>query len=90
MPLDPEKKREIIASFARDGEDTGSSEVQIALLSGRIDQLTEHLKAHPKDHHSRRGLYMMVGQRRRLMNYLRRKDHQRFREVVERLGIRSH
>lgn len=90
MPLDPEKKREIIAAFARDGEDTGSSEVQIALLSGRIDQLTEHLKAHPKDHHSRRGLYMMVGQRRRLMNYLRRKDHQRFREVVERLGIRSH
>ena len=89
MALDGAKKKEIIAQFGRGAEDTGSTEVQIALLSERIRQLTEHLQAHPKDHHSRRGLYLMVGQRRRLMNYLRRKSPARFREVTDRLGIRT-
>ena len=89
MPLAGEKKREIVASYGRGSEDTGSTEVQIALLTGRITQLTEHLRAHPKDHHSRRGLFKMVGQRRRLMAYLRRHDVPKFRSVTERLGIRT-
>ncbi len=89
MPLASEKKQDIIRTFGRAESDTGSSEVQIALLSARIQQLTEHLQAHPKDFHSRRGLYMMVGQRRRLLNYVRKHDLAKFRELVERLGIRS-
>lgn len=89
LPLDSAKKKEIVADFGAGEQDTGSTEVQIALLSERIRQLTDHLRVHSKDHHSRRGLYMMVGQRRRLMNYLRRKDAAKFREVAERLGIRT-
>jgi small subunit ribosomal protein S15 len=88
LALDRARKAEIISQFARSPNDTGSSEVQIALLTERIQQLTEHLRLHPKDHHSRRGLYKMVGERRRLMNYLRRRDLARFREVTTRLGIR--
>ena len=88
MALDTAEKAELIHSYGRRPEDTGSSEVQIALLSERINQLTEHLRAHAKDHHSRRGLYKMVGERRRLMNYLRRHDLPKFREVTAKLGIR--
>ncbi len=88
LALDSVRKTEIIAEFGRQPGDTGSSEVQIALLTERIQQLTEHLRIHSKDHHSRRGLYMMVGDRRRLMNYLRREDLPRFREVTSKLGIR--
>ncbi|MBX6350408.1 MAG: 30S ribosomal protein S15 [Clostridia bacterium] len=86
--LGTEKKREIIAGYRLHERDTGSPEVQIALLTERISQLTEHLRVHPKDHHSRRGLFKMVGQRRRLLNYLRANDVERFRQVTERLGIR--
>ncbi len=89
MPLASEKKQEIVRTFGRAEGDTGSSEVQIALLSARIQQLTEHLQTHSKDFHSRRGLYMMVGQRRRLLNYVRKHDVAKFRELVERLGIRA-
>jgi small subunit ribosomal protein S15 len=88
LALAIDKKQEIISSYRIHPEDTGSPEVQIALLTERINGLTEHLKEHAKDHHSRRGLYKMVGQRRRLLNYLRDKDIERFRAVVERLGIR--
>jgi small subunit ribosomal protein S15 len=82
------KKAEIMAQFKQHDNDTGSPEVQIALLTARINQLTEHLKEHKKDHHSRRGLLMMVGQRRRLLNYLSKKDITRYREVVAKLGLR--
>lgn len=87
--LDVQKKQEIISEFRRHGTDTGSPEVQIALLTERINQLTEHLRLHRKDFHSRRGLMKMVGQRRRLLNYLKAKDNRRFNEVVDRLGIRA-
>jgi small subunit ribosomal protein S15 len=83
-----EKKSEIVGEFRHHDSDTGSPEVQIALLTARINQLTEHLKEHKKDHHSRRGLLMMVGQRRRLLNYLTTKDITRYREVVAKLGLR--
>ncbi len=89
MPLASVKKLEIVGEFGRDAQDTGSTAVQIALLTARITQLTEHLRAHPKDHHSRRGLFKMVGQRRRLMNYLRRRDVPKWRSVTEQLGIRT-
>ena len=89
MALLSEKKTEIVGAFGRNAADTGSAEVQIALLTERITQLTEHLRSHPKDHHSRRGLYKMVGQRRRLMNYLRRRDLPKFRAITEKLGIRT-
>ena len=88
MTLVKEKKTEIVGDYRKHDNDTGSPEVQIALLSARINQLTEHLKEHKKDHHSRRGLLMMVGQRRRLLNYLTNKDITRYREVVARLGLR--
>lgn len=78
----------IIEQFGTHATDTGSPEVQIALLSGRIDHLTEHLKTHPKDHHSRRGLLMLVGRRRRLLDYLRAQDVERYRAVIARLGLR--
>ncbi|MFQ5809541.1 MAG: 30S ribosomal protein S15 [Armatimonadota bacterium] len=81
-------KQGIIQDYQRHGSDTGSPEVQIALLTGRIDHLTEHLQRHRKDHHSRRGLLKMVGQRRRLLRYLRSADIQRYREVGQRLGLR--
>lgn len=83
-----ERKTDIIGEYKQHDGDTGSPEVQVALLTARINHLTEHLKEHKKDHHSRRGLLMMVGQRRRLLNYLIGKDINRYREVVARLGLR--
>ena len=88
MPLAKEQKDTIIADFRTRDVDTGSSEVQIALLSARISYLTEHFKTHKKDHHSRRGLLKLVGRRRRLLDYLRRQDHERYQRVITRLGIR--
>lgn len=88
MALEKEKKQEIIKRFQRHEQDTGSPEVQIAILTERINSLTEHLKIHRKDHHSRRGLLKMVGQRRRLLNYLRENDVERYRRLVEALGLR--
>lgn len=89
MALVRERKSEIIEDFKTHGTDTGSPEVQVALLTAQINQLNEHLKIHKKDHHSRRGLMMMVGRRRRLLNYLSGKDIERYRALVGRLGIRS-
>jgi len=89
LTLDVEKKKEIIEKHRRHDKDTGSPEVQIAVLSARIDDLTEHLKAHKKDHHSRRGLLKMVGQRRALLDYLRAQDVSRYREIVAKLGLRK-
>lgn len=83
-----ENKDEVIREFATAEGDTGSSEVQIALLTRRIEHLTEHLRTHHKDHHSRRGLLQLVGQRRRLLNYLQRSDIERYRSLIRRLGIR--
>ena len=84
-----EDKKDIIARFSRKENDTGSPEVQIALLTARINHLTEHLKTHKKDHHSRRGLLKMVGHRRNLLNYLMRKDITRYRTVLEKFGLRK-
>ncbi len=84
-----ERKQEIINQFKREENDTGSSEVQIALLTERINELTEHLKVHTKDNHSRRGLLQMVGKRRNLLNYLAKKDLNKYREVVEKLNLRK-
>lgn len=84
-----ERKQQIINEYRRDEKDTGSSEVQIALLTERINELTEHLKVHKKDNHSRRGLLKMVGKRRNLLNYLAKKDVNRYREIVEKLGLRK-
>jgi len=83
-----DKKQEIITSFKRHDSDTGSPEVQIAILTERIIYLTEHFKVHKKDHHSRRGLLKIVGQRRRLLDYLKKKDVERYRSIIEKLGIR--
>lgn len=88
MPLAAEAKRAIIADHRTHESDTGSPEVQVALLTARISYLTEHLKVHKKDHHSRRGLLMLVGQRRRLLNYLSSKDIERYRALVNKLGLR--
>ena len=88
MPLDSEVKEEIIAAHATGEGDTGSPEVQIALLSRRINDLTEHLKVHKHDHHSRRGLLLLVGRRRRLLQYLTREDINRYRALIEKLGLR--
>ena len=88
MSLTVEAKREIVTKFGRDESDTGSTSVQIALLSARIAELTEHLREHKKDHHSRRGLLMLVGQRRRLLNYLRKSDLDGYRELIKELGLR--
>ena len=84
-----EKKQEIIKNFRRDDKDTGSSEVQIALLTERINELTEHLKVHKKDNHSRRGLLKMVGKRRNLLNYLAKKDEATYKELIQKLGLRK-
>ncbi len=84
-----ERKQEIIETFKRDEKDTGSPEVQIALLTERINELTEHLKIHTKDNHSRRGLLKMVGKRRNLLNYLFRKDEERYKAIVEKLNLRK-
>lgn len=88
MSLAGARKREIIQSNARTPNDSGSAEVQIALMSARIDELTEHFKSHVKDHHSRRGLLRLVGKRRRLLEYLRSTDFARYRSLIEKLGIR--
>ena len=84
-----ERKQEVINAFKREENDTGSSEVQIALLTERINELTEHLKVHKKDNHSRRGLLKMFGKRRNLLNYLVKKDVNRYRAIVEKLGLRK-
>ena len=84
-----ERKQEIINTYKREENDTGSPEVQIALLTERISELTEHLKAHPKDNHSRRGLLKMVGKRRNLLNYLSKKDIQRYRDIAQKLSLRK-
>jgi len=89
MPLEKDVKSEIIATYKRGDNDTGSTEVQVALLTQRIRDLTEHLKIHTKDHHTRRGLLQMVGQRRRLLNYLKKSDIERYRKVIADLGIRG-
>ena len=88
MPLTKEKKAELASKHGRKDDDTGSAEVQIALLTERINELTEHLRTHKKDHHSRRGLLMLVGQRRRLLNYLNRHNVDRYRQLVQELGLR--
>ena len=87
--ISKEMKSEIIEKYKRDEKDTGSPEVQIALLTERINELTEHLKVHVKDNHSRRGLLKMVGKRRNLLNYLAKRDVQRYRDIVEKLGLRK-
>ncbi len=87
--ISKEKKQQIIAEFGRTPEDTGSPEVQIALLTQRISELTEHLKSNKKDHHSRRGLLKMVGQRRGLLEYLKKTDLEGYRKLIERLGLRK-
>ena len=84
-----ERKAEILTTYARKEKDTGSAEVQIALLTERINELTEHLKVHKKDNHSRRGLLKMVGKRRNLLNYLAKKDENAYKELVEKLGLRK-
>ena len=87
--ISKELKSQIIEKYKRDENDTGSPEVQIAILSERINELTEHLKVHKKDNHSRRGLLKMVGKRRNLLNYLAKKDVNRYREIVAKLGLRK-
>ena len=89
MPQAREAKTQVIQDYRLHDNDTGSPEVQIALLTTRINQLTDHFKTHDKDHHSRRGLLKLVGQRRRLLDYLKRKDASRYRNAIERLGIRK-
>jgi len=86
--LTSENKKDLIGRFKLHEKDTGSPEVQVALLTHRISYLTEHLKTHKKDHHSRRGLLMLVGRRRRLLNYVKGKDIQRYRTIIENLGLR--
>lgn len=87
--ISKEKKAAIIKEYERTPGDTGSPEVQIAILTARIQELTEHLKENQKDHHSRRGMYMMIGQRRGLLDYLKKKDIERYRALIEKLGIRK-
>ncbi|HIM14807.1 MAG TPA: 30S ribosomal protein S15 [Acidobacteria bacterium] len=89
MTLPREPKTDVIGSYQTHDKDTGSPEVQVALLSGRISYLTEHFKIHAKDHHSRRGLLKLVGQRRRLLDYLKHKDSKRYSDLIQRLGIRK-
>src|SRR5262245_51802896 len=88
MPLTKDRKQELIGKYGRSGDDTGSAEVQVALLTERINELTEHLRTHSKDHHSRRGLLKMVGKRRRLLRYLESNDLERYRSLVAELGLR--
>jgi small subunit ribosomal protein S15 len=89
MTLTAEEKREIAGQFGKNDQDTGTTEVQVALLTRRINQLTEHLRTHKHDHHSRRGLLMLVGRRRRFLNYLQRSDLDRYRALVRELGLRK-
>jgi small subunit ribosomal protein S15 len=86
--MTPEEKREIVGKFGKDENDTGATEVQIALLTRRINHLTDHLREHKHDHHSRRGLLMLVGQRRRFLNYLQKKDLEGYRALIKELGLR--
>ena len=88
MSVTAERKTELVCEYATKKGDTGSPEVQVAILSERIKNLTEHFKGHIKDHHSRRGLLKMVSQRRRLLDYLKRKDEQRYEKLIDRLGLR--
>jgi small subunit ribosomal protein S15 len=88
VPLTKEQKAEIASKYGRGSNDTGSAEVQIAILTASINQLTDHLKVHKKDHHSRRGLLLQVGQRRRLLSYLQKKDIERYRSLIGELGLR--
>ena len=88
MTVTSERKRELVGKFGRSDEDTGSAEVQVALLTERINELTQHLRSHSKDHHSRRGLLMLVGKRRRLLNYLQRSDVDRYRALIADLNLR--
>ncbi len=88
MTLTSERKQELISRFGESPGDTGKAEVQVALLTERINSLTEHLRAHSKDHHSRRGLLMLVGRRRRFLNYLQRTDLERYRSLIRELGLR--
>ncbi|HUX88491.1 MAG TPA: 30S ribosomal protein S15 [Chloroflexota bacterium] len=89
MPLDKSQKAAIITEYRTHGADTGSPEVQVAILTERINQLIEHMKIHKKDHHSQRGLLMLVGQRRRHLRYLTREDPARYRQIIDRLGLRK-
>ncbi|MBV9464530.1 MAG: 30S ribosomal protein S15 [Solirubrobacterales bacterium] len=89
MTVTQERKQELVQQFGSEASDTGRTEVQIALLTERINGLTEHLRAHRKDHHSRRGLLMLVGRRRRFLNYLQRTDLERYRTLVRELGLRK-
>ena len=89
MSLTKDKKQDVIKEFGRTETDTGSAEVQIALLTRRIEDLTGHFKSNPKDHNSRRGLLKMVGQRRKLLNYLKRKDIEKYREILDKLSLRK-
>ena len=86
--MTPEAKREIVQRFGKDENDTGATEVQVALLTQRINHLTEHLREHKHDHHSRRGLLLLVGRRRRLLDYLKKVDIERYRSLIQRLGLR--
>ena len=88
MTLTQERKQEIVTQFGTDGNDTGNTRVQVALLTARINDLTEHLRTHKKDHHSRRGLLMLVGQRRRLLRYMQKKDLDGYRNLIRELGLR--
>jgi small subunit ribosomal protein S15 len=89
MPLEPGAKERVISEYRQHASDTGSPEVQVALLTQRITYLTDHFKVHKKDHHSRRGLLKLVGQRRRLLDYLKRSDVERYKKVIESLGLRK-
>ncbi|MPZ18362.1 MAG: 30S ribosomal protein S15 [Luteitalea sp.] len=89
MALTKERKTDLITDFRTHTTDTGSPEVQVAILSDRINYLTEHFKTHPKDHHSRRGLLMLVGQRRRLLDYLKKRNPERYAEIIRRLNLRK-
>ena len=89
MPTTKQQKTDLITQYRTHGDDTGSPEVQIALLSNRITYLTEHFKSHAKDHHSRRGLLKLVGRRRRLLDYLKKTEQERYRSIIDKLGIRK-
>jgi small subunit ribosomal protein S15 len=88
LPLTKEAKLEIVGKHGKNGSDTGSPQVQIALMTARINELTEHLRTHPKDHYSRRGLLKLVGRRRRLLNYLQKRDLEGYRNLIQELGLR--
>lgn len=88
MPLTAEQKSEVVQTFGRDATDTGSTAVQVALLTKRIEELSQHLQTHKKDHHGRRGLLMMVGKRKRLLSYLEKTDYEAYKDLIGRLGLR--